>query len=509
VLPFTLANITTNYSEADARLEFHHENGSKTVILAHPERSTRFVLIGDGKRIKTANGFLSAFPIDLVIVPTLAPLEAEETYVTEETVQRNKNRKQAARNFRNIWLLESDERFQLFREHVEAAWGQVELSKPELVRTDKTIVQMFFTENRITREIQWAGFGFQVWLQIQTHFMRGGGDSILVIDEPDVYLHPDVQKKLLFDAGARFSQYFMATHATEIINAAKSDDILIVNSSRKSAHRIKTEKDFNSVLDYIGSSQNADFAILTKVKRALFVEGNEGKLIRRLARTLKYDALSDEQLLPSYQLGGYSNAAKLKHAAWAFENILDLKIDLYCLLDRDYRGNDEIEEFMTEAKKAGVHLWVLNRKEIENYLLVPTAMARAAERLTKVKGGLAAPSAVWFREVLDEFSEIKKSLVQSQITARYLTFARLRNRAEDDAVHVEAALQHCEELWSQFEGRVQLVPGKEALAYVNSRLQERYKVSLSALRICSEIKADELAPDLRALLGEIEAAVAE
>jgi hypothetical protein len=76
-------------------------------------------------------------------------------------------------------------------------------------------------------------------------------------------------------------------------------------------------------------------------------------------------------------------------------------------------------------------------------------------------------------------------------------------------VHVEAALQHCEELWSQFEGRVQLVPGKEALAYVNSRLQERYKVSLSALRICSEIKADELAPDLRALLGEIEAAVAE
>jgi hypothetical protein len=47
---------------------------------------------------------------------------------------------------------------------------------------------MYYTEDRITREVQWAGFGFQVWMQIQTHLSRGDANSILVIDEPDIYL---------------------------------------------------------------------------------------------------------------------------------------------------------------------------------------------------------------------------------------------------------------------------------------------------------------------------------
>ena len=61
------------------------------------------------------------------------------------------------------------------------------------------------------REIHWSGFGFQVWLQILLQLARGNGDSVLVLDEPDIYLHADLQRRLLRLVGERFPQYFIAT----------------------------------------------------------------------------------------------------------------------------------------------------------------------------------------------------------------------------------------------------------------------------------------------------------
>jgi hypothetical protein len=88
VLPFSLANITHNYSDDDAVLNFEHTNKIHAIIRLHPERQTRFYIDG-GNRLTTSSKFRRAFPIDLVIIPTLAPLEAEEPWVRDDTVQRN------------------------------------------------------------------------------------------------------------------------------------------------------------------------------------------------------------------------------------------------------------------------------------------------------------------------------------------------------------------------------------------------------------------------------------
>src|SRR5579859_4031623 len=56
---------------------------------------------------------------------------------------------------------------------------------------------MFCDERRIERELFWAGFGFQVWCQLLTHILRAETATVLVIDEPEIYLHPDLQHQLL------------------------------------------------------------------------------------------------------------------------------------------------------------------------------------------------------------------------------------------------------------------------------------------------------------------------
>jgi len=36
----------------------------------------------------------------------------------------------------------------------------------------------------------WVGFGYQIWCQLLTHLSRAAEDSLVVVDEPEVYLHP-------------------------------------------------------------------------------------------------------------------------------------------------------------------------------------------------------------------------------------------------------------------------------------------------------------------------------
>ena len=54
---------------------------------------------------------------------------------------------------------------------------------------------MFCPEDRIPREIFWAGFGFQVWCQMLTHVIQSSDKALFLIDEPDIYLHSDRSKR--------------------------------------------------------------------------------------------------------------------------------------------------------------------------------------------------------------------------------------------------------------------------------------------------------------------------
>jgi hypothetical protein len=89
IIPFSLANITRNCNDDDAVLEFHSKTDAVASIHLHPERQTLFYIRNNERRLNTSTAFRRAFPIDIVIVPTLAPLEAEEFYVEDETVKRN------------------------------------------------------------------------------------------------------------------------------------------------------------------------------------------------------------------------------------------------------------------------------------------------------------------------------------------------------------------------------------------------------------------------------------
>jgi predicted ATP-dependent endonuclease of OLD family len=66
-----------------------------------------------------------------------------------------------------------------------------------------------------------------------TCVLRAKDDSLLVIDEPDIYLHSDLQRQLLNILHDLGPDILIATHSTEIIVEAERGDIIVVNKKSR------------------------------------------------------------------------------------------------------------------------------------------------------------------------------------------------------------------------------------------------------------------------------------
>lgn len=69
------------------------------------------------------------------------------------------------------------------------------------------------------------GHGLQMWLQIVWFLARAARNATVVLDEPDVYMHPDLQRRLLTLVRNRFAQLLIATHSIEIVSDVDSRSI--------------------------------------------------------------------------------------------------------------------------------------------------------------------------------------------------------------------------------------------------------------------------------------------
>ena len=180
--------------DGKATLSLTLDSGHRAVFILDPEEPVSVELSNEGTPGKTISR--QKFPLDLLVIPTLAPLERNEPLVRLETVEKNRFTRLASRNFRNLWLHRSAEEFDQFRDLVRNAWPSIDLMPPEIERGERSYVRMFFRQGRNVMEVNWAGFGFQVWMQMMSQLCGRQLSSVVVIDEPDIYLHPDAQKVL-------------------------------------------------------------------------------------------------------------------------------------------------------------------------------------------------------------------------------------------------------------------------------------------------------------------------
>lgn len=511
-LPISVENIHTDYEDTDAKVTFRLSNGNLLILVFPSDGGCILLPDAQGRDCRTPGHFRNCFPIDIQVVPELGPLEDEEIVLAEDTVRRGLSTHRASRHFRNYWHW-YPQGFDEFARLVSQTWPSMSIEPPEphLEATGASgqlsqRLAMFCREDRMTREVYWSGFGFQVWCQLLTHISRGRRSTMLVVDEPEVYLHPDVQHQLvsiLRDAGP---DILAASHSTEIIGEADPTEILVVDKTKQSATRLKEIEQVQSALDAIGSIHNIALTHLARTGRMLYVEGSSDfRILRRFARRLGYDQLAVGNDITPIESGGFSSWKKIEASAWVFERALHGQFRIGVLFDRDYFPNEEIEEIRNKLASHFYPVHIHERKELENYMLSREPLVRASGKALRERArrtGGEVPDGVDIVQLLEEITNGYRQGVVSQMIAKRSNF--LRSTGVDLSTLAEDVMRDVETKWENLESRLEIVSGKDVLKDLREQLSARYSVSLTDFRIIDEFREDEVPEDLARFLAELE-----
>jgi len=503
-IPISIENVHTDYADADASVTFRLSNGNK-LQLFFPEKGGCFLIPLATKSVKTPTQFKNSFPIVIGVVPVLGPVEHEEECIREDTVKRNLATHRASRHFRNYWYF-FPEGFDDFAKLIEKTWLGITIDPPSKIDTMSPKLTMFCYEKRIPREIFWAGFGFQIWCQLLTHISRAKNDTLLIIDEPEIYLHPDVQRQLLNILRESGPDILMATHSTEIMGDADHSEILLVDKEKKSAHRLKDIEGVQQALEIVGSIQNITLTQLARNRRLIFVEGlGDFRIIRRFAQKIGLSELASGIDLTPVESGGFSSWESIRSFASVFEKAVGRNVNIGVVYDRDYLPEEQVQSIVEDLKKHLEIVHIHGRKEIENYLLIPTALEKALnkaiqERARRSGVEIVVPKPV--QELLDDITTPLRSDIQAQYIDKRSQF--LKHTKFDGATINSQTIKMFEEKWSTIEKRMEIVPGKDVLKKLRERVQNDYSVNLTDNKIIDEINKDDIPEEFLELIYTLE-----
>lgn len=163
-------NIFHNYDESQPAYVCFRLSNKNNLTLFFPDRGVCYLIPGgDMGAPRTTSKFKHDFDCQVGFVPILGPVEHRERLYQKEAARLALYNYTAARNFRNIWYHYPD-RFGQFRELLNETWPGMDILKPEVDYShSKPVLHMFCPEERIPREVFWAGFGFQVSDNMDTH----------------------------------------------------------------------------------------------------------------------------------------------------------------------------------------------------------------------------------------------------------------------------------------------------------------------------------------------------
>ncbi|WP_080752006.1 ATP-dependent nuclease [Bradyrhizobium japonicum] len=498
--PISLANVHSDYqTDQETSVTFSLENGNKLQLSFYENARCVMTITEAKQRTATTAQFRKNFPVSIYPFPTLGPLEEEELLLTDEYVRQSEDTRRAHRMFRNIWY-RRPQQFPAFEELVAKTWEGMTISKPELNLTFPARLSMFCKEDRIDREVYWAGFGFQVWLQILTHLTGASADNVLVVDEPEIYLHPDLQRRLFQLLKNSNKQLILATHSAEIVNEADHEDVVLVNRTRRTAARVSDADSLQEALNSIGSAQNIHLARLTKGRRILFLEGDDYRLLRRFGSRFSFDSIANDVVITVVPIGGFSQSKRIQDTAWAFEKILKANISIAAVLDRDFRCAEEIVELLKDGRASVPHFHILTSKEIENYLLVPAAITKALQHRLKERKSSVTVSETDIEEMLDGIVASQKADLLGQYVSNRVRYFTTRS-AKDPSTVVKEAIEQLEKDWH--DRKTTICSGKKAFAALNGQLQQRFGVSITSNQVINHLGPNEVG-DLISILSDLD-----
>ena len=437
-----------------------------------------------GKKVNTRSNASPKRFIPIFVMPPVGALLAEETQREKRYLKKHINGYLSHRHIRNQ-MAEMPVEFLKFQDLLVNTWssnlrvGNLEYG----LGKDKNNYGVTIRDGPFVSEMALVGSGLQAWIQTVWFLSRVDSDSIVVLDEPDVYLHADLQRKLIKLLSAEsYRQTIVATHSMEMIADVSPTEIVSVKKRDSRSRPLSSDAQAQGVAEAIGTNLNIQLSKLASSGRILFVEGKDYPFIDQIAfkmGNLFYDRFSR---IPHFSVGGMNNWPKAAMAAKAFHDTSAGKVAGIMFMDRDYKPDSLFEDVVTQAKKDALFVTVWSKKEIENFFLSPDLIHSYIENRAR-EDVLLSDVNIVFDEVMSELSESLPELIADGY------------QTADRKLSLPTAMANAKAFISQRTSKgakvEDLVCGKRAISLLSQKSQGKWSTQLSAMSLCRHLSLSE------------------
>lgn len=345
-------------------------------------------------------------------VPPFSGLEPEEEWRDDGPIRRQIGKAQPGSVLRNLLLrvcppkgdrtVEQQATWDELAAKIKA-WFSVELLEPQYVRGVDTRIRCEYKQGNERYDLIAGGSGFHQVLMLLA-FLHGYRPDVMLLDEPDAHMHVNLQREVLEyfrlvaqprDVQRRGVQLVIGTHAEEFVKGVDATRLLMLPGAR----RVRST---SGAIAAMAEVENMEIARLADSPLILYVEGEtDQRLLQAWA-----PACGAEEVLAGVcfrSMRGGNKTAMKEAADRHFKGITSLFPDARRLMLFD---RDDAADWHPEPDNPVVYEW--QRRNIENYLLVPDAW-------------VAAGAAKLGSRTLDLFTQDVQAAVEDFFTGENLT----------------------------------------------------------------------------------------
>jgi len=354
--------------------------------------------------------------------------------------------------------------------------------------------------------------------------------SILLIEEPEVHLHPSLETSTMryLKRISQDCQVFISTHSTNFLDTGEMKNVYLV--SKPDATRVQL-LNYAEAEAQIPSELGIRLSSLFMFDRLVFVEGpSDEAMVREWASTLRVNL--SQSNVGFIHMGGVRNFTHF--AAQATLSFLTRRqVRMWFVIDHDERDDADIARLKEMAGQNAI-VRVLERRELENYLVCPRAITEFVRLKTQSAGNQpeqGLPSASNVEEVIEECAEKLRQMAVDKRVARivcrpaYPSTQRLFEEPQE-IPFVERATEEIQRLIDQLEAakegvqgayveqtesvggawqsrKLDLVPGDLLLDLVCKEYGVRFKKDRDSARLAALMNQEEIPQEITELINEI------
>lgn len=468
---------------------FFHEKVCIRVLLRD---EVAYALIENDGSLISSRAQASHMPdLQLYVMHQLGLIREDEERLSAETIKKDLNSRLSSLHFRNELLL-LHEHFETFRTLAQETWPGLRIN--DLYHPFGEKLSLLVTDDDYAAEIGMMGSGLQMWLQIVWFVSRCPETATVVLDEPDVYMHPDLQRRILRIVQERFKQVIIATHSVEIISGVEPREIVTVNKKSRKMRYANNYQAVQEVISNLGSEHNLSLVRLGNAKKCVFVEGDDIHILAKVQKIIYPGSKFSVEQLPTVPLGGWSRFNEALGAARLFYDETSGEIKTYCILDRDYHTNEEIAAILARAEENHLTLHIWSKKEIENYLFAPRTLARVA--------GVSTNGPEYDDFCNNLFQELDK--LRQDTEGAILNHLYFQDRSKDPGYYYKHEIApFMEQQWKTLEGRLSIACGKDILSIINEWIRAKYHRSSSMSKIMDMLTPEDIAEEMKTVIDDL------